>query len=311
MLSQSNLHSEIREIAKRNFIEIKREYAQTVLSEEEISSTITISPQNTRMLKTLWKLGWLLGENIRIVSPFTFIEDHVYITDTIGEDPHLYHYFVDKRFLEWEKELINVFKEYTPKIVPGHIVNISKDLDFDEDYSSGERISFKSDNIEKCLFTLAGDVNYSNIGECNIDIPSIIINDYNLLKKVQNDYPIASFEFKKLIKNSYTTMENDDETPALILERLNDEIIQPGIMRIKSEHKEILKSSIIKSVAQTSAMAIPIFFNLFSSGDYASFITSIMSAGIGLKIANNLVELRAKKIDIKKQAYWAAVKMQL
>jgi hypothetical protein len=255
-------------------------------------------------LSNIFKLGWLLGEKLLIVTPH--VAFHHFVHDsTYGEDD-FNNFLIEKEYLSWKKQLA----QYNEQIflVPSLYITLRKDYYSDGRWNDIMDSEIKRTNMEQASTLPKGYFNLEGFKKINVDIPQLLIKDTEVLKKVQKDYPIAAYEFKQLLKSSHSIINsNNNVSETQLIERLQDEIIIPGISRIKQEYKEMYKSFVVKSVAEVTGISIPIYFA--SSGTPDELIAKLLAAGMGLKIAQNVVELRKNKVDIKKNPLFAAMKM--
>jgi len=305
MINRDEIYTNLRSWAEKSSEQVNTDFIDKIfLSSEELKSFAIVYCPTRSYLSNIFKLGWLLGKKLLIVTPHAAFHHFVH-DSTYGEDNTNKH-LIEREYFSWNKQL----SKYSEQILlaPSVYINLTKDYYSDESYPDVMFSEIKSNNLQQS-FTLPKDYFIlEGFKKINIDIPQLVIKDSKTLKKVQEDYPIAAYEFNQLLKSSHTAINCEDSaSETQLIEKLQDEIIAPGVSKITQEYKEIYKSFTIKSVAEITGIGVPIYFT--SSVNPDELIAKLLAAGMGLKLAQNAVELRKNLVNIKKKPLFAAMKM--
>ena len=310
-MNENNYFEQLREIWRSgNSVENVDNFFP---EKERLQSELIIFSPEKEYLSNIFKLGWLIGKKSVIISPFVSYRYYEY--DYTYSETTTDTYTVDKEFFQWRDNINKHFDDNSYQILPSVLVSLCYDYCSDgawNDVSSINSSAIVDKTNLNSQLTLPKDfVKITNKFGVNIDLPKLIINDMVVMKKVQKDYPIASFEFKKIIKDSYRiASESNKENLSQIdlMQKIQDEVVQPSLYKIQAEYKEIYKSSAIKAVSETAAIGLPLYLSF--STDINIFLNQLLSAGLLLNLSQNLVDLRKNVVEIKKNPFYSAMKMK-
>lgn len=280
--------------------------------ERGLNSQPVIYCPNRGYLSNLHKLGWLLGKEIHVISPFNV--HHLQVVDEGYGAPSggdIDSYFVDAGLLEWRTQLEG-HQEFKYRVFPSIYLDLEKRWDSSEEWNDivSSRIARSNLNLPVALPDIFAQVESAH--RSTVEVPGLIIRDRELLGKIQNDYPIASDELRKLLVDSHrlaTTRAAEGTPQNEVLAELLESVVNPGVRKIQLEYKEMLKSQAIKVAAESVGLSLPLVFSF--ADDIGALVSKLLAAGIGLKLAQTLVELRSNLITTKKQPFFAAMKLSL
>lgn len=297
-------------------------YTKPKISNEEIdyinkidvSKSITVNITDLDELDTLIKLGWLIGNKaILITTPFILYEDKridMKYEEGGWKSDITKNFYIDKRFIVWKEKLNKIFNN-PPILLPAINIYHSKKCTEDE-WSPTIKYGVDKTFIDNKY--AINNLDFLNTLESitKIDIPCILIEKKELLEKVMEDYPTATIELKHLITGIYdivSSNETDELSENDKIMKINDEYISPSIIKIKREYKSLMRSKIIKTIAEPCIMSIP--FLIGQSIVPHELITKILTAGVGIDMLKNILAWTKDTFEIKEKPFYAAWKMEL
>jgi hypothetical protein len=271
-------------------------------------SQVVIYSPSKGYLSHLHKEGWFLGKDLHVISPFKI--HHVQLIDYSGStEQDVDSYFADPELMEWRKSLeSNPGIKY--RVFPSVYIDTTKRYDFEGESDSTVSSSIARSNLNSPNVLLDGFAQIEATNHSIVEVPRLIISDRKLLAKIQDDYPIASDEFRKMLVDSHrlAIARTAQGTPQNeVLTELLESVINPGVRKIRLEYKEMLKSQVIKAAAESVGLSLP--FAIGFSGDVGHLASTLLQAGVGLRFVQNLLELRSNAVAIKKQPFYAAMKL--
>jgi len=268
-------------------------------------------------IRNLWKLGWLLGLTFDVVTPHILVSkdstDHSYRYPNEVRDYERLRYY-GSQFFEWRDALRYHPGSASPRILPAFWVHLHHDFDFDDEAYSIKEIHIKKTNLDGPILVSDARKYLKADPMIKVDLPGLLISDRLLVDKVVRDYPIAARELKNVLIKSYSIIGQEleeNQNISVILERLNDEVVQPGLTKIKAERREIAKSAVLKAAADVVWLSLPLFVTLSEIAAYKDILVRMLATGLGLKLTHEILDVRSNLEKLKREPFFVASKLRL
>ena len=254
------------------------------------------------------KMGWLLGDSIRVVTPhLAFKYTHMDVTNTHSYPETL---AVDAQFFEWRDTLRTAIDESRIEFIPFALLRLVKTSDLNEKWDSvGAYLSVQ--NIIQPDVVPFETEPINSLPSVTVDLPQLIIRDIALLRKVKADYPIAAIEFQNLLRDARALASKNEatENAADTLERIREDIVLPGVNKIHHEYRQLMRSHAVSTAIEVSGVAIPLMMSFATTPE--GFFTQLLGPGAGLLVARGVNRARVDLAKQKNGPFYAAMKLGL
>lgn len=275
---------------------------------KDIASCPVVFCPDRQYAANLLKMGWLLGRSIYAVTPyFAFQYSH---TDVTRSRTYPEITSLDPDLLRWRDNLRQELEEDRIKLLPAAMVRLSKISDSYENWEN-IGITVSVSNLDHELTAAIDGSNVDTIASVSIDLPKLIIADVEVLRRVQDDYPVASLELKTMLSklNEAARGSSPEVTETDTLNRILEEVIIPHVNAIRKEHRRILQSNAISTAIEVAGATIPLAIAFATSTN--ELVTKLLASGLGLLVAKGLNQTRKDLSESRKSPFFAALQMKV
>jgi hypothetical protein len=270
-------------------------------------------------LPSIMKLGWLLGKSPQLLVPWPAeVRSYMDVEETLpcdGEPSDGDTLIIDRRLLEWRRTLLEHLREDAPVLLPAWIRRMTVYTDFGDNFGGGQHDGDSQQVLDGTVIASDGLGPPPAMSLLRVDLPALVIENYEVLRKVMRDYPTASASLRALVREAYQTIctkihdGKHDPAPTTAIRTLLDEIVAPAVRRIKEERSDALKVAAVRAVTRLTTLGIPLLVVPPHPSTMRVILTALVSLGSAKVIGDEIVEGFASSLRLKKDPGFAALRL--